>query len=92
MNRRSFMGAILGAAVAPAVVRAASLMPVRALESGVVTFGIDIQGVSNLDRYRFAEYQAAILQSIAEACEVPYGLLVRDFGACLYSSSRVVRR
>jgi len=29
MNRRGFMGLILGAAAAPAIVRAASLMPVR---------------------------------------------------------------
>lgn len=36
LTRRSFMAAILSTAVAPAIVRAASLMPVRALPSGIV--------------------------------------------------------
>ena len=36
MNRRGFMAAILASGVAPAVVRAASLMPVRPLASGIV--------------------------------------------------------
>lgn len=36
MKRRHFLAAILGASVAPAIVRAASLMPVRVLDSGVL--------------------------------------------------------
>lgn len=36
MNRRGFLQAILAAAAAPAVVKAANLMPVKALESGVL--------------------------------------------------------
>lgn len=32
MNRRSFLGAILAAGAAPAIVKAASLMPVRAIQ------------------------------------------------------------
>jgi hypothetical protein len=36
VNRRSFMAAILASSVAPAVVRAASLMPVVPLESGIL--------------------------------------------------------
>lgn len=35
MNRRSFMQAILAASVAPAVVRAASLMRVRVTDGGI---------------------------------------------------------
>ena len=41
MNRRSFLQAILAAGIAPAVVRAASLMPVRALASGLLVFHPD---------------------------------------------------
>jgi len=36
MNRRGFLGAILAAGVAPAVVRYANMMPVRRLTSGLV--------------------------------------------------------
>lgn len=45
MNRRSFMQAILAASVAPAIVRAAHLMPVRVLDSGIVV-GVDLGGPS----------------------------------------------
>jgi hypothetical protein len=36
MNRRGFMGAILAAATAPAIVKAMNLMPVKVLESGLL--------------------------------------------------------
>jgi hypothetical protein len=39
MNRRGFLAAILAAAISPAVVRAANLMPVRALDSGLLLPG-----------------------------------------------------
>lgn len=44
MNRRGFLSAILAAGVAPAVVRAASLMPVRTLPSGIVTLEEAVSG------------------------------------------------
>lgn len=46
-GRRGFLGAILAAAAAPAIVRAASLMPVRRLASGlVVPAGLDFDFAS----------------------------------------------
>lgn len=36
MNRRNFLAGILAASAAPAIVRAASLMPVKVMDSGVL--------------------------------------------------------
>ncbi len=60
MNRRGFMTAILSAGVAPAVVRAASLMPVRQLDSGVVLpWGeTPLTMISTFDRYPLIDFDA----------------------------------
>lgn len=41
MDRRSFMQAILASSTAPAIVKAASLMPIRRLESGLALLDMD---------------------------------------------------
>lgn len=42
MNRRGFLAGILACAAAPAIARAASLMPVKALESGVLVPDLEL--------------------------------------------------
>lgn len=89
MNRRGFLGAILAAGVAPAVVRAASLMPVRVLESDLVlplpfcyggepVFRQVLRRMGDLERYEYAEFQAATIRAIACGLGFPYEVSLRD--------------
>lgn len=67
MNRRGFLSAILAAGVAPAVVKASSLMPVRRLDGWLP----HVYGrLADLERYEFAEYQAAVVSAIAQGARL----------------------
>lgn len=51
MNRRGFLAGILAAGISPAIVRAASLMPVKVMDSGIAVptwLGVDL---GTHDRY-----------------------------------------
>ena len=58
MNRRRFLGTMLGALAAPAIVRASSLMPVRPLAAP--TIGVDLAGLGG-------DYTAYAINVRAEA-------------------------
>lgn len=60
MNRRGFLGAILAGAVAPAVVRAASLMPWKATESGLLLPTGLIRGIQ-FDQSALNLYYSALI-------------------------------
>ncbi len=88
MNRRGFMAAILCAGVAPAVVRAASLMPVRQLDNGIVLPWGDtpLTMISTFDRYPLIDFDAVyrvigkqMLRTIEESAFL--ALTGRKYGA-----------
>lgn len=69
MNRRNFLAGILAASAAPAIVRAASLMPVKVMDSGVLVpqwMGMDLCGVPDVTaivRGRYVQMRAMYFTS-----------------------------
>lgn len=89
MNRRNFIGTVLALASAPAIVRASSLMPVRALATPVLIGHIDNFGlyVTPFDAERWTE---RMTQKFYEA--TVFGRAVVTDYAEEFASGIVVRR
>jgi hypothetical protein len=82
MNRRGFLAACLAGCVAPAVVHAAWLMPVRQLESGIVTLSPDKMGA-------FATFTEQLLREISDGLGISYESISRDYQHMEYSAARL---
>ena len=81
MKRRSFFGALAGLCAAPL----AAKLPVVAPPVDLMVCGaIDVQ----LVRYEFAEFQAAMMASVATGLAIPYEQLTRDFSDAKYVRAR----
>ena len=64
MNRRGFLGAMLAAAVAPAVVKSGVLMPVRPIWTPPVWMGMDLGSEPEFTNIWVAEYQEHMLDAL----------------------------
>jgi hypothetical protein len=76
MNRRSFLGAMLAAAAAPAIVRAQSLMPVRAPSSTAAIVERAVAGIDMADAKGIIELRT--LSGVLLASMPVYGDVYRD--------------
>ena len=79
-SRRGFLGGLIGIIAAPAIVRAASLMPVKAMpDEGILLEWQEVAGAGGYNVYREnqdIEFLEGMTQRVA--CEIHYRILYGD--------------
>ena len=80
MDRRTFIKGLAAALLAPGIA-------VEVLGAPKVPVSI-VKAMSQLEQYEFAEFQAALMRSMAQSMGLPYELLTREYDNTPYSAAK----